>query len=115
MRTDKGYRYTLQFPAYTIDQQRAGEFLERVGSRKSCVIVRALTDYLQQHPDLLEAGGTIHVDAAAGLSKEEIRAIIREELARGNYAPPSGEPGVLASADQESIVASMLDNLGLFG
>ena len=114
MRTEKGYRYTLQFPACTIDQQRAGEFLERVGSRKSCVIVRALTDYLQKHPDLLEVGGTIRVDAAAGLTKEEVRVLIREELARGNYSPSSEESDVPASADQNNIVDSMLDNLGLF-
>ena len=114
MRIDKGYRYTLQFPACTIDQQRAGEFLERVGSRKSCVIVQALTDYLQKHPDLLEVGGKIHVDATTGLSRDEVRELIREELARGNYAPPSGEPDVPASADQKTIVDSMLDNLGLF-
>jgi len=115
MRIDKGYRYTLQFPACTIDQQRAGEFLERVGSRKSCVIVQALADYLHKHPDLLEVGGTIHVDAAAVLTREEVRAIIREEIARRSPLPSFETAGSPASPDQESIVDSMLDNLGLFG
>jgi len=115
MRTEKGYKITLQFPAKTLEQRQAGEFLERLGSKKSRVVVQALTDYLQKHPDLLENGGTIHVDAVAGLSREEVRDIIREELVRGNYAPSSEISGSLAGADQDNIIDSMLDGLGLFG
>ena len=114
MKIDKGYKVTLQFPARTAEQRQAGEFLERLGSKKSRVVVQALTDYLQKHPDLLEVGGTIHVDATTGLSRDEVRVIIREELARGNYAPSSEESDVPAGADQKNIVDSMLDNLGLF-
>jgi len=114
MRTEKGYKVTLQFPARTAEQQQAGEFLERLGSKKSRVVVQALTDYLQRHPGLLESGGMIHVDAAAGMTKDDVRALIREELARGNYALPPETTGA-AAADQEITVAALLDNMGLFG
>ena len=113
MRTEKGYKITLQFPAKTLEQRQAGEFLERLGSKKSRVVVQALTEYLQKYPDLLEVGGNIQV-AAIGFTKEDVLALIREELARGNYAP-SLEIANVAGADQEDTVAALLDNIGLFG
>ena len=114
MRTQYGFRFSLSFCANSAEQQQAGEFLERIGSKKSIVIVQALTDYLQKHPGLLETGGTIHVDATAGLSKEEVRAIIREELVHGNYTPLPEVADTPGGTDQENIIDSMLDNLGLF-
>ena len=115
MRIDKGYRYTLQFPAYTLEQRQAGEFLERIGSKKSSVVVQAMTDYLRKNPDLLEPGGTIHVTVGARLSREEVRAIIREELARNNPPPLPEIDGAPPDADQEKTIDAMLANIGLFG
>jgi len=112
MRTEKGYRFTIQFPAKTLGQQQVGEFLERAGSKKGRVVVHALTEYLRSNPDLMEPGGTIHI--AAGLSKEEIRAIIREELARSSPPSLSGASDSPAVIDQEDAVNSMLENIGLF-
>jgi len=116
MRTEKGYRFTLQFPARSIEQQQAGAFLEHLGSKKSSVVVQALTDYLQKYPDLLEFGGTIHLGATASLSKEDVRAIIREELAR--HTPlqlPETADVLTSSVDQENAISELLDNIGLFG
>ena len=113
MRTEKGYRFTIQFPAKTLAQQQAGEFLERAGSKKGRVVVHALMEYLRSNPDLLEPGGTIHI-AAVGLSKEEVRAIIREELARSNPPPLSKASDSPAVVVQEDAVDSMLENIGLF-
>jgi hypothetical protein len=115
MRTEKGYKITLQFPAKTLEQRQAGEFLERLGSKKSRVVVQALTEYLQKYPNLLEVGGTIHVDATTGLSREEVRAIICEELTRRGTFPSSETAEFQPGAEHENIVDSMLDNLGLFG
>jgi len=113
MRTKNGFRFSLQFPAGTAEQQQAGEFLERIGSKKSSVVVQALTDYLQKYPDLLDAGGTIQV-TAAGLSTEDVRALIRAELARGTYSSLSEEPDA-AGGEPENMVVAVLNNIGLFG
>ena len=113
MRTEKGFRFSLQFPAGTAEQQQVGEFLERIGSKKSSVVVQALTDYLQKYPDLLEAGGTIQV-AAAGISMEDVRVLIRDELARSMYTPSSEKTNANGD-DQENMVADVLNNIGLFG
>lgn len=49
---DGKYRYTLQFGMETEAERQAGAFLERLGNRKSPVIIAALTEYLQNHPEL---------------------------------------------------------------
>ena len=52
MRKDGKYRFTLQFGADSEDQIRVGELLENLGNRKSTIIVSALTDYINAHPEL---------------------------------------------------------------
>lgn len=53
MRKNGKYRFSLQFPAETEEQIQAGELLERLGNRKSAVVVAALGEYLAAHPALL--------------------------------------------------------------
>ena len=114
MRTEKGYKVTLQFPARTAEQRQAGEFLERLGSKKSRVVVRALTEYLQKYPDLLEVGGNIQV-TAGGITKEEVMALICKELARGNYCAPPSEIENAVGMDRKDAASALLDNIELFG
>ena len=49
MRKDGKYRFTLQFSADNEDQIRVGELLEKLGNRKSTIIVSALSDYINAH------------------------------------------------------------------
>ena len=49
---DGKYRYTIQFGMKTEEEQRAGELLENMGNKKSPVIVAALNEYLERHPEL---------------------------------------------------------------
>ena len=44
MKKDGKYRFTLQFSSDTEEQIRAGELLERLGNKKSAIIVEALND-----------------------------------------------------------------------
>lgn len=46
MRKDGKYRFTLQFSANSEEQIRVGELLEKLGNRKSTIIVSALSDYI---------------------------------------------------------------------
>ena len=55
MRKDGKYRFTLQFGADSEDQIRVGELLEKLGNRKSMIIVSALSDYINAHPELQSA------------------------------------------------------------
>ena len=51
MKKDGKYRFSLQFSADSEEQVRAGELLERLGNRKSAVVVAALNDYLDSNPN----------------------------------------------------------------
>ena len=72
MRKNGKYRFTLQFPAETEEQIRAGELLERLGNRKSAVIIAALDEYLQAHPALQNPKCKVEVNATSspGILKE---------------------------------------------
>lgn len=52
MRTGSGYRFSLQFGADTESKIRIGELLEKLGNKKSALIVPALIEYLEKHPEL---------------------------------------------------------------
>lgn len=51
MKKDGKYRFSLQFGAETEEQQSVGELLERLGNRKSAVVVAAVSDYILAHPE----------------------------------------------------------------
>ena len=61
MKKDGKYRFSLQFSADSEEQVRAGELLERLGNRKSAVVVAALNDYLDSNPNLQDAHCKIEV------------------------------------------------------
>lgn len=119
MKKDGKYRFTLQFGSETDEEYRAGEFLERLGNKKSSVIIAALNEYLASHPELQSRYCKIEVKVGSTFNQEKveqlIRTIVEEKIAMFQFletATPKKEqlPGVL-----EQDVATMLDNLDLFG
>ena len=83
---DGKYRYTIQFGMRTEEEQRAGELLENMGNKKSPVIVAALNEYVDRHPELL-SGKTVIQYRLNTLPpeqlKETIRQLIEERLGSG--------------------------------
>lgn len=119
MKKDGKYRFTLQFGSETDEEYRAGEFLERLGNKKSSVIIAALNEYLASHPELQSQYCKIEVKVGSNFNQEKveqlIRTIVEEKIAMFQFsetATPKKEqlPEVL-----EQDVATMLDNLDLFG
>ena len=84
MRKDGKYRFTLQFGADSEDQIRVGELLENRGNRKSTIIVSALTDYINAHPELQSGYSKIEVKVAPAFDRNQmerlIRSIVEEKL-----------------------------------
>lgn len=66
MKKDGKYRYSLQFGSQSEDEVRAGELLERLGNKKSIVVVAALNDYIASHPDLENPYCKIEVRTESG-------------------------------------------------
>jgi len=114
MKKDGKYRFNLQFPAETEEQVQAGELLERLGNRKSAVVVQALHDFLAAHPDLLHSEGKIQVNTTQSISftqlEKRISEMLEERLGTVNVQSTEEESDPLELRE----VAEMLDNLDAF-
>ena len=129
MRKDGKYRFSLQFPETTEENQMVGELLERMGNRKSTLIVAAVGEYLQHHPELQEENCKIEISMtptgmSAGL-ENLIRQMVEEKLAmyrkRDSSVYQSGESVEEGKQQQaeppdnlEEDISQMLDNLDFF-
>ena len=51
----------MQFDAITDEQIQVGELLEKLGNRKSAIIVPALFEYIKRHPEITEDHAKIDV------------------------------------------------------
>jgi hypothetical protein len=72
------YRFSLQFAAESDEHIKAGELLERLGNRKSAVVVDALNEYIASHPELTgRAIGRISVKIDSGIRREMLETMIR--------------------------------------
>jgi hypothetical protein len=120
LRKDDKYRFSLQFGADTEENIRAGELLEKLGNRKSTIVVAALVEYMDRHTEIQEPARRIQVKVTPGIQRERleemIRSIVEERLAA--FQQPDGSeapdiPGPMADTLQDDI-AEMLGNLDVF-
>ncbi len=117
MKIDGKYRFNLQFPAETEEQIQAGELLERVGNRKSAIVVEALSAYLQSHPEVLGAEKKIEIHSTPKYDREEIEQMIRRAVQEHFQSDPSLRermPLQISEDDISDDISEMLDNLDLF-
>lgn len=126
MKKDGKYRFSLQFPADSEEQTHAGELLDRLGNRKSIVVVAALNEYLAAHPELLGPDRRVEIQLRHRYGRAEIEALIRAILAERLTDPQTASPALTptkpyaelkVSAETESMqtdIAQMLENLDAF-
>ena len=134
MKKDGLYRYSLQFPDDSEKRIRAGELLEKRGNKKSAVIVAALNEYLDNHPEFETQGLRIRIEQENGISRDKlerlIRTLIQEQLQHNTTEPPLKvqtveESGLIPSSEGERSndempealkedIAQMLANLDMF-
>ena len=120
MKKNGKYRFTLQFGMDSDEEVRAGELLERLGNRKSVVIVAALCEYMEAHPGMVAGGNKIKVSVSGirGDKLEEmIRRIVEERLGAITVSPAM--PVVETDTESpewtdDSEILGMLDDLDLF-
>lgn len=119
MRSGNTYRFSLQFGADTESRIRAGEFMERLGNKKSAVVVTALNEYLEKHPELENESLRITIEERNQMRRsqleEVIRRIVSEQLsANASPSPASSVPAVPPQDTLQQDIAAMLDNLDFF-
>ena len=122
MKKDGVYRYSLQWAENTEEGIRAGELLEQLGNRKSAVVIAALNDYMDAHPEICNGTGKIRVKIS-GYDRKQLEEIIRsmlkaqevgietQEMNTHNTIDPSYGKNDSVSDDD---ITMMLENLQLF-
>ena len=119
MKRDGRYRFSLQFGAETESQVRAGELLEKLGNKKSAVVVAALDAYLETHPELCTPALTIRINEENAMRREKLESlilgIVKEQIAHISIATGNNAPASDALPETlEDDIAQMLGNLVLF-
>lgn len=116
MKRDGVYRFNLQFPADTQEHIRVGEVLERLGKRKSSLIVAALGEYLDRHPQWETPEVRIKIEQQSALTREKleelVRRLVEEKLA--SLPVSSQEADSAVEEELDSDISQMLENLELF-
>ncbi len=118
MKKDGKYRFSLQFGAVSEEQIRAGELLERLGNKKSQIVVAALNEYMTAHPELGNRDCKLEIISSFAYNQEDIKRIV-EDVIKSRFenirAPNNMEYD--AGTMQENIagdISQMLDNIDLF-
>ena len=114
MRKNGKYRFSLQVPAETEEQIRAGELLERLGNRKSAVVVAALGEYLAAHPALLSPECRVEIKAVQSLSQNFLEEMVRNVLKEQLEAVHEDGSDTGDDVDFNGNITEMLDNIEAF-
>ena len=118
MKRDGKYRFSLQFGSETQEQVQEGELLERLGNRKSAVVIAALNAYIAAHPELAEPA-PVSVKIDGGIRREALEqmilSIVDERIANGQLLAGGVEtPSIQMQEDLNVDIAAMISNLELF-
>ena len=115
MKRDGVYRFNLQFPSDSEERIRVGEVLERLGKRKSHLVVAALGEYLDRHPQWETPEVRIKIEQQSALTREKLEELVRrlgEKLASLPVSSQEADPAVEEELDSD--ISQMLENLELF-
>lgn len=116
MKRDGVYRFNLQFPADTQEHIRVGEVLERLGKRKSSLVVAALGEYLDRHPQWETPEVRVKIEQQSAMSREKLEELVRQLVEEKLTALPRfrQEPSPVVGEEPDSDISQMLENLELF-
>ena len=112
MRKDRRYRFTLQFAMDSEENIRAGELLERLGNKKSRVVVAALNALADDHPELESEKAELKLtfqSVSMELLEMKIRQMIEEKL--GGVSVPE-QLNMSAAEQVDHVSQDILDMLG---
>lgn len=89
MRLKGGYRFNLQFRMTSEEEIAAGELLEKAKHSKSTLVVAALTEYMNNHPELNRETVVRLETYVPKMSELEqlVRTLIQEYLEKQNPSP----------------------------
>ena len=105
---DNKYRYSLQWDAFSEEQIRAGQLMKRLGNHKSKVVVPALIEYMERHPEVMLPDGKINIV----VQQTQSSAAVEELMAGMKLVPETSDPGQAPAPTVN--LDDMLNNLDIF-
>ena len=121
MNYEEALRYIEQLntKGIALGLERITELLERLGNKKSAVIIAALNEYMISHPELQSPYCKIEVKVGSALNQDRVeqivRSIVEEKLSMLQLSGTATPKAENISDTIEKDVVTMLDNLDLFG
>lgn len=114
MKKNGKYRFNLQFPAETEEQIQVGELLERLGNRKSAVVVAALGEYLTAHPALSSPECKLEIRTVQVVRPGQLQEMIERMLDEREETPNFQPSEIQGGPDITRDISEMLDNMDAF-
>lgn len=122
MRRDDKYRFSLGWRSDTTEKAAVGDLLERLKNRKSDLVVQAVWEYIQRHPEVLVPEAKIVITVRSTPTDEQtmtkIQSMIDASMERlkssleqlGAQMLPESEPTGPSQQDLDE----MLSHLDVF-
>lgn len=77
MRTDDGYRFSLGWSNSSTEKRTVGELLEALNNRKSDLVVQAVWEYIQAHPEIVQPDTKVVISVHSTPTDEQMLAKIQ--------------------------------------
>ena len=120
MKPGDTYKFTLSWQKDTEEQILAGEFLGKLGNKKSKFIVQLICDYITAHPEAVNPKETLQFiiksTALGDTMTEVIKSMIQTELAGKMVLQqtPDNSGSGQSDADIDTNIDDMFGNLDIW-
>ena len=110
------YKFTLSWQKDTEEQILAGEFLTKLGNKKSKFIIQLICDYISAHPEIIDTKETlkfiIKSTSLGEMMTETIKSMIQTELADKMVSEQAFENSAMINKPDSDINTSLDDMFG---
>ena len=122
MRTNDGYRFSLGWSSCSVEKRAVGELLEALSNRKSDLVVQAVWEYMQAHPEVTQPDAKVvikvHSTPTDEQMLEKIKRMIEDSLQQKlGHMKVSSTPDSVPEQPEgltEEDLDDMLTNLDIF-
>lgn len=122
MRRGDGYRFSLGWSNNSVEKRTVGDLLEALNNRKSDLVVQAVWEYIQSHPELAQPDAKVIISVQSTQTDEQMLAQIKHmiedtvqrRLEGIKLAEPNEQPQEKPSGPSDADLDEMLANLDIF-
>lgn len=120
MRSGDPYKFTLSWQKDTEERILVGEFLRKLGNKKSKFIIQLICDYMTAHPEAVNPKETLQfIIKSTSLGEtmiEMIKSMIQTELAGKTVLEQSFENSTMDQAESniDVVIDDMFENLEMW-